>query len=201
MTRVKMCGMRRAEDITFANETAPDYIGFIFDSTRKRYVSPEKASELKKMLSRDIISVGVFVNEDKNNIANIAERGIIDMIQLHGCEDEGYISELRQLTDKPIIKAFIVKSAEDTDRAVRSSADYILLDSGCGSGRTFDRSLIGGISRDYFLAGGLSPENVREAVDELHPFAVDASSSLETEGCKDLDKMKAFMNALRKDRF
>ena len=196
-----MCGMRREEDIRFANEAAPDYIGFIFDSTRKRYVSPDKAAELKKMLNPDIIAVGVFVDEDIKTVAKISECGIIDMIQLHGCEEEKYISELRTLTDKPIIKAFIVSSEDDIHSAAKSSADYILLDSGCGSGRTFDRSLIGSIGRNYFLAGGLTPENVSEAVDELHPFAVDASSSLETDGCKDLKKMKAFMDSMRKDRF
>lgn len=196
-----MCGMRREEDIRFANEAAPDYIGFIFDSTRKRYVSPDKAAELKKMLNPDIIAVGVFVDEDVKTVAKISEYGIIDMIQLHGCEEEKYISELRTLTDKPIIKAFIVSSEDDIHSAAKSSADYILLDSGCGSGRTFDRSLIGSIGRDYFLAGGLTPENVSEAVNELHPFAVDASSSLETDGCKDLKKMKAFMDSMRKDRF
>ena len=201
MTRVKMCGMRRMIDIEYTNEVMPDYIGFIFDSTRRRYVSPEAARELRDRLDRRIVPVGVFVDGSPKTVAKISECGIIDMIQLHGCEEEKYIAELRELTDKPIIKAFIVSSEDDIHSAAKSSADYILLDSGCGSGRTFDRSLIGSIGRDYFLAGGLTPENVSEAVDELHPFAVDASSSLETDGCKDLKKMKAFMDSMRKDRF
>ncbi len=200
MTRVKMCGMRRMIDIEYANEVMPDYIGFIFDSTRRRYVSPEAARELRDRLDRRIVPVGVFVDESPKTVAKISECGIIDMIQLHGCEEEKYIAELRELTDKPIIKAFTVKCADDVKRAAESSADYILLDSGQGSGKTFDRSLIGDIGRDYFLAGGISPENAAEAVSELRPFALDASSSLETDGFKDINKMKAFMEALRKDR-
>ena len=125
---------------------------------------------------------------------------MLDLIQLHGKDDNGYITRLRELTGKPIIKAFTVRTGEDIKAAVQSKADYVLLDSGTGTGKTFDHSLIADIDRPFFLAGGLTAENVGEAIEAFHPFAVDASSSLETDGKKDKNKMAAFVAAVRKER-
>lgn len=197
MTEIKMCGLSRLCDIEYANEVKPEYIGFVFAEKSKRYVSPEKALELRKNLDRKIIPVGVFVNSQPEFIAGLVKNKIIDMIQLHGAEDDNYIESLRQLVDVPVIKAFVIKSPHDIQKAEKSSADYILLDSGLGSGKTFDHSIID-IKRPYFLAGGLTPENVGDIVDRLKPFAVDTSSSLETDGYKDLNKMRAFADALRR---
>ncbi|MDE6780712.1 MAG: phosphoribosylanthranilate isomerase [Ruminococcus sp.] len=192
-----MCGLSRPCDIEYANEIMPEYIGFVFAEKSRRYVSQEKALELRKKLDRKIIPVGVFVNSQPEFIAELVDRKIIDMIQLHGAEDDSYIESLRQFVDVPVIKAFVVRSPHDIQKAEQSTADYILLDSGLGSGKTFDHSLIN-IKRPYFLAGGLTPENVSDIVGRLAPFAVDASSSLETDGYKDINKMRAFANALRR---
>ncbi len=197
MTKIKMCGLSRPCDIEYANEVKPEYVGFVFAEKSKRYVSPEKAFELRKILDDKIIAVGVFVNAEPEFIAGLVKNKIIDMIQLHGSEDDSYIKNLRQLVDVPIIKAFVIKNPSDIQKAEQSTADYILLDSGLGSGKTFDHSLIN-INRPYFLAGGLAPENVGDIVGRLEPYAVDASSSLETDGYKDINKMRAFADAIRR---
>ncbi|MBR5943781.1 MAG: phosphoribosylanthranilate isomerase [Lachnospiraceae bacterium] len=199
MTKIKLCGMRRPADIEVVNELNPDYIGFIFASKSKRYVDPDTAKELKSLLSPSIKAVGVFVNEEIENVAKLLNENFIDMAQLHGDEDETYIAELRRLSDKPIIKALKITSEEDIKRADASSADFVLLDSGAGSGMVFNWGLIKGIKRPYFLAGGLNPENVEEAVNTLNPYAVDVSSGIETDGFKDRNKMTAFVSNVRKE--
>ena len=192
MTKIKLCGLRRECDIMYANELLPDYIGFVFVETSKRFVSVEEATKLKRMLDERIIPVGVFVDAPIDFIASIVDREIIRAVQLHGKEDNQYIKELRKKVDCTIIKAFRIDSEADVKEAETSYADYVLLDSGSGSGKTFDWSYINNINREYFLAGGLTPDNVAEAIKILHPFGVDASSSLETEGYKDKEKMKMF---------
>ena len=129
-------------------------------------------------------------------IADLVDRNIIEIVQLHGNESEDYIYELRKITNCTIIKAFHIKSSKDIIAANESSADYVMLDSGGGSGEAFDWSLIQEIRRPYFLAGGLTYDSER-AIAKLHPFAVDASSSLERDGFKDKEKMTAFVNAVR----
>lgn len=198
MTKIKLCGLSRPFDIETANKLNPEYIGFVFAPKSRRYVTPEKAAELKLSLSPDIKAVGVFVNESPEKVARLLNDGVIDMAQLHGGEDEEYIKRLRQVTDKDIIKAFRVKTEEDISQAEKSSAEYILLDSGAGTGTVFDWKLLQNIKRPYFLAGGLSPENVDIAVKQLKPFAVDVSSGIETEGVKDYVKMAAFVAAARR---
>ncbi len=193
MSRVKFCGLRRPEDIEFANELKPEYIGFVFAKNSKRYVSPNEAESLKKKLSPSIQVVGVFVNEEPEFVAELLNKNIIDIAQLHGNESDDYILKLKTLSPKPIIKAFKIKSESDISLAEKSKADFVLLDSGAGTGQTFNWSLIKNINRDYFLAGGLSPENVREAVSALHPFALDVSSGIETNGFKDKNKMAEFI--------
>ncbi|MBO4701758.1 MAG: tryptophan synthase subunit beta [Lachnospiraceae bacterium] len=199
MTKIKLCGLTRPEDIECANSLKPDFIGFVFYKKSSRYVSFEKAAELKKLLSPEIKAVGVFIDEDIRDVAYLLGEGIIDIAQLHGSEDEGYISKLRSLTGKPIIKAFRIKGSEDAALVNASGADYVLLDSGAGDGKLLDRNLIKDIKRPYFLAGGLSPENVKEAIDEINPFAVDVSSGIETEKKKDPDKMIKFVKTVREE--
>ncbi|MCQ2561911.1 MAG: phosphoribosylanthranilate isomerase, partial [Clostridia bacterium] len=171
---------------------------FIFVQGRKRYISPETAAELKGLLKPEIKAVGVFIGEDREIIADIANRGIIDVIQLHGSESDEYIAKLRKLVKLPIIKVFKIESPEDAAKAEASTADLILADSGNGGTGELGRwDLIKLIKRDYILAGGLNPENVGEAVKELHPYAVDTSSGVETDGLKDPDKMIAFTQNAR----
>ena len=197
MTKVKFCGLRRPADIEYANELKPDYIGFVFAKKSRRYVTPETAKELKTMLLPEIKACGVFVNEDIDVVLRLLDEGIIDIAQLHGSEDEAYINSLKAQTFAPIIKAFEVRSEEDVFAAESSSADMVLLDSGKGSGMVFNWQLIKEISRPYFLAGGLTPENASEAVCTLNPCALDVSSGIETDGFKDFDKMKKFIQAVR----
>ena len=193
--KIKLCGLSRAEDVAAANRLLPDYIGFVFAKKSRRYVSPERASELKALLDPRITAVGVFVNETPENIANLLESGVIDAAQLHGDEDEEYISSLRKLTDKTLIKAFKVNSVQDVIKAESSSADLVLLDSGAGTGSVFDWELIRTVKRRYFLAGGLDSRNVGEAIETLRPWAVDVSSGVETGGIKDEKKMADFISA------
>ena len=257
MTKIKLCGLSRTQDIEAANALRPDYIGFVFAPKSKRYVTPEKARDLRALLAPGIQAVGVFVNADPENVARLLNAGIIDIAQLHGTEDEAYIARLRKLTNRPIIQAFRLSiapagspagttplnadpnfalalpaaqkiadsannqaaqalaaavadamaaqarvmadlaAAQVLAAAAASSADFILFDSGAGSGELLARNVLKGFSRPYFLAGGLAPDNVAEAISDLHPFAVDVSSGVETDGVKDVVKMREFCEAVR----
>ncbi|HHU71238.1 MAG TPA: phosphoribosylanthranilate isomerase [Clostridiales bacterium] len=198
MTKIKLCGLSQLRDIEIANQLAPEYVGFVFAGLSKRYVSPEQAGRLKKHLNPSITAVGVFVNETPEEISKLLNLKIIDMAQLHGQEDEDYIKALRSLTDKPIIKAFAINTEEDVIDANKSTADYVLLDSGNGgSGRVFDWVYAKGLLRPYFLAGGLSLNNIDRAIKTLGPYAVDVSSGIETDGQKDIDKMGKFVHIVR----
>ena len=199
MTKIKLCGLTRSCDFEYVNELLPEYIGFVFAPKSRRYISPEKAEVLREHLDDRITPVGVFVDEKIEVIADLIKRKIIDIVQLHGNESEQYIEDLRRVIDCPVIKAFRIESEADIVSANNSSADYVLLDSGGGTGKVFDHSLLKDIARPYFLAGGLTPENVETAVKQLKSFAVDVSSSLETDGFKDKIKMTAFVKAVRKD--
>ncbi len=196
-TQIKMCGLRRPEDIRAVNGLKPEYIGFVFFPGSRRYITPETANALKEMLDPGIEAVGVFVDENPETVAELLADRTIDMAQLHGHEDEQYLARLRKLTDRPLIRAFRIRSAEDAMRAQASSADRILLDAGAGDGKTFDWSWLRTVKRPYFLAGGLNPENAARAVLELKPYAVDVSSGIETDGFKDIQKMRAFIRAVR----
>ena len=198
MTRIKMCGLRRACDIEAANELRPDYVGFVFANGSKRYVSHEEAKVLRSMLDPGISAVGVFVDADPSFIEDILDSGTIDMIQLHGNEDGGYIDRLRSSSSAPIVKAFRIGDGMDVDEIMSCPADHIMLDSGAGTGNVFDWNMIENMNRPYFLAGGLSADNVEEAIERLHPFAVDVSSGIETDGFKDKTKMAAFVAAVRR---
>lgn len=197
LTKVKFCGLTRVEDIETVNELRPEYIGFVFWEKSKRNITPIDAKRLKSLLHEDIKVVGVFVDEDIENITYLSDEGIIDVIQLHGKENDDYIKRIKKLTGKPVIKAFKIKSEEDILRANENIADFVLLDAGMGEGKSFDWKLIKGMNRPYFLAGGLGLGNVEEAVKALKPFAVDVSSGIETEGRKDCKKMRDFLNIVR----
>ena len=213
MVKLKICGMRRSEDIEMANRHKPDYIGFVFaDSPRK--VSYEQAKELSGLLSDEIVPVGVFVNEHMKLIVDLFKDGIIEMAQLHGDEDEKYIRNLKdksiEETGKqiPVINAIEIKEGVDYDDELLkwrdSASDYFILDSGKGSGKTFDWSLIDKESEFFknsiFLAGGLNSENLALAIEEFNPFAVDLSSSVETDGFKDEEKIKEIIEIMENYR-
>lgn len=197
MTKIKLCGLSRLEDIEVANSLKPEYIGFVFWDKSKRNVSYEKAKELRSALDSSIKSVGVFVKADIDFVCRLLDDGIINIAQLHGGEDEEYIKELRSRTDKPIIQAFRIEKESDIDMVNASSADYVLLDSGKGTGIVFNWELIKNVNRPFFLAGGLSCDNIEDAVKNIRPFAVDVSSGIETDGLKDKAKMERFVSMVR----
>ena len=198
--KIKLCGLTRECDIEWANDLKPDYIGFVFAKKSRRYVSPDKARMLKNLLNPSIKAVGVFVNEEMENIASLLNEGIIDVAQLHGQESAEDIRKLRSLTspDKKIIQAFRIDTKEDVTKANDSLADFVLLDSGCGgTGTSFDWDLLKEIKRDYFLAGGLDATKISAVKKNLKPYAVDVSSGIERDGYKDQKKMAAFVKAVR----
>ena len=301
MTKIKLCGMTRTQDIEAANALRPEYIGFVFAQKSKRYVTPEKARELRALLAHGIQAVGVFVDAEPEQVAGLLNEGTIDIAQLHGAEDEAYIARLRKLTNRPIIQVFRLASASSENvgqsrakaaaasqgavgsigtepngtvsgvktafadpsfadvlraaqslaanagkpanagnptnagnpanagnsaaqalakavadamaaqeralaqleiarvlaAAAASTADYLLFDSGAGTGELLARESLHGFRRPSFLAGGLAPENVAKAISDLHPFAVDVSSGIETDGVKDAGKMRRFCENVR----
>lgn len=198
-TLIKCCGMFRPEDIAAVNAAQPDFCGFVIDFPKShRNVSPEQARRLRARLNAGIAAVGVFVDQALTNIARTASECALDAVQLHGGEDDLYIRELRRHTGASIIKAFRVRTQRDLEAACASSADLVLLDNGQGTGATFDWSLLEGFERPYLLAGGLTPRNIPQAIEQLHPYAVDISSGIETNGLKDPKKIsEAVINTRR----
>ena len=200
--KIKICGLRRLEDIETVNYCRPDYAGFIVNFPKSfRSVTTEELNELTAKLDKNITAVGVFVNAPEELPAQLLNEGIIGMAQLHGQEDEDYIRRLRKLTRKPLIKAFSVKSEDDIKKAVKSSADYILLDQGSGgTGQAFDWTLIREMNRPFFLAGGIGPDNLERAIQEIHPYAVDLSSSVETDRWKNPEKIRRVVDIVRQNK-
>jgi phosphoribosylanthranilate isomerase len=205
MSKIKICGITRAEDIAAVNAARPDYIGFVFVWTSRRYVTPEQAAVLRGSLSPGIQAAGVFAGEPAENIISLFDSGVIDLVQLHGGEDSRYIEDLRSRSCVPIIKAVSVSSADDIARAAATPADYVLLDHGTGgTGNAFDWRWLGGAAsggrlrtgRPFFLAGGINAGNIESAL-ALKPYAVDVSSGAETDGIKDAAKISVLVGKVR----
>lgn len=199
--KIKICGSRRPGDIELLNKNRPDYAGFILSSGFGRSVDLETFLGLEKALDKKIKRVGVFVNEPCENIMKFEP--LLDVIQLHGNEDESYISTLREKTNCEIWKAVRARCSEDIEKACRLSADRILIDSffedkdksGVSKGRHLDLEIVknADISKPFFIAGGLSPENVSEVIAEVQPFGVDVSSGVEKDGAKDGGLVEEFV--------
>lgn len=200
MTKVKLCGMFRVDDIAACNLLKPDYVGFInlFPKSH-RNIDFQTAMMLRSMLDDSIPSVGVYVNREIKEITPYTLANVVNAIQLHGQESNDYIQQLRAVTPSyvPIIKAFKIRSEDDLKEAEKSLADYVLLDNGTGTGETFDWNLIRNFPRPYFLAGGLGPDNLAGAIERFHPYAVDISSGIETNKVKDPDKMEQCVKIVR----
>ncbi|MGH2116802.1 phosphoribosylanthranilate isomerase [Aerococcus sp. L_32] len=199
MVKVKICGLRRPEDIEAANVAKPDYVGFIFVEGTKRYVKPDLAASFRRDLAADIQTVGVFVNAPIEEIVAICQAGTIDLVQLHGEEDQAYIEHLKGQVNQDIIKSVAVRDELVVDP---NQADYLLFDSLSpnrgGSGKTFNWQMVSAYKeKPFFLAGGLGVDNIEEALKVVRPYAVDASSSLETDGVKDPVKMQEFVAKIR----
>lgn len=199
-TKIKICGLKCPEDIAYVNEAKPDYCGFIIEFPKSsRNVTGDQVRILIAELDKNIIPVGVFVNAAPERVEELLLDGSIRIAQLHGQEDDDYIRRIQKNTGSQVIKAFSVKAAQDIELALKSPADYILLDQGGGgTGQTFDWSLIPEIKRPFFLAGGLGADNLEQAVDTIRPYAVDLSSSVETDGVKDRSKILEAVSLVHK---
>lgn len=198
--KIKLCGMFRECDIDYVNEAQPDYIGFIVMFPKShRNIDLETALRLKKRLSPSIKSVAVSVDADIERFAEYAKSGAADLLQCHGSENADYIAKLREMTGVPIIKSVKVTSFSDIENADALGADFLLLDSGTGSGKAFDHSLIipEKIKTPFFLAGGLTPENIAAAARKIRPYGVDLSSGIETEKLKDREKILKAVTEIR----
>lgn len=202
--KIKICGLRRTQDVEYVNALLPDFIGFVFAKS-KRQVTPALAAQLKAHLAPQIKAVGVFVNAEIDFIAQLAQAGTIDAIQLHGDEDAGYIAALRQKTTLPVIRAVRVRDTQSLAGLEQIDCDYLLFDTYApgqygGTGQRFDVALSGvNIPKPYFVAGGLDSANVADVIKNTNAFAVDVSGGVETNGFKDKEKIAAFITKIRRD--
>ena len=198
MTKIKICGLYRTEDIDYVNEAKPDYAGFIIHFPKShRNLSIDEVGRLTRRLDESITSVGVFVDEDADTVISAMKQNVIRMAQLHGHESADYIRRVKEAAGKPVIKAFTVRSADDVREAELSPADYILLDYGKGEGKPFDWHLLDGLERPYFLAGGVTAENLPQILTDIRPWAVDISSGVETDKVKDREKIARVVELVR----
>ena len=193
MTMVKLCGMRTEKDVAEAVRAGADLIGMVLTPGFRRSVPLGLAVKMARLVPRNVITVGVFVDSPAEEVISTSRILGLGMVQFHGREDDQYMAYIREALRVPVIKSFVIYDEQDIEEAERSTADYVLLDSGKGSGQTFDWSLVKPLGRRMVLAGGLTPDNVKEAVTKLRPYAVDVSSGIETGGVKDPIKMKAFV--------
>lgn len=196
-TELKICGLSRMEDVIAVNRHGADYAGFVFFKKSKRYIDPYKAGELIEFLRSDIKSVGVFMDEPLDSVISTARISGVEMIQLHGHESEEYVEYVKRTLERPVIKAFKADEEGALEKALHTTADYVLIDSGAGTGKKFDWNTLKDFKREYFLAGGLDPDSVGEAISLLEPFAVDVSSGVETDGIKDEKKIESFIKAVK----
>lgn len=203
MPKVKICGLRRVEDIKIVNELLPDYIGFVF-APSSRQVTVQEAKALKNLLRPEIKAVGVFVNASVEEIVSLVNDEVIDLVQLHGDEDTFYCQALREKIKGPIIKVIPLKNEQALENLDAYACDYFLFDTYVagkygGSGQLGKLSLLQGrkFSKPYFLAGGLTSQNVSEALAQVEAFAVDVSGGVEVDGYKDRDKIADFLQAVR----
>ncbi len=202
MTKIKICGLKRQEDISYVNKYLPDYVGFVFAESR-RQIDDAGARALKELLDRRIRAVGVFVNEPVEHIVKLCGEKVIDLVQLHGEEDEAYILKLKSLIPNDIIKAVRVRQAGQIEAMQELPCNHLLFDTYSdkqygGSGRSFDRRLIPKHCKPFFLAGGLKAENITAAIKDCNPYCVDVSSGAETEGRKDENKIKEIIDIVRR---
>ena len=204
MSMIKICGLTRYDDIEAVNSYLPDFIGFVFYIKSKRYIEPEKAAALKKALDKRIKAVGVFVNEDIDELINTALNVGLDIVQLHGGEDNDYIKEVKDRTGLEVWKAFGIKDGFDIEKINQCAADRVLADayteSYGGAGRIFNWDIIktaDGVRDKIILAGGLDGTNIEAAARDVAPYALDLSSGVETGGFKDEKKIKEIVRIVR----
>ena len=198
MSRVKICGLGCEEDIIAVNRAQPDFIGFVFAPSRRR-VDTTTAAALKKKLDPRIEAVGVFVNKAVEMIAEMCRNKTIDLVQLHGDEDDSYIKRLKGSCGCRVIKAVGIGEMLP---ALPNEPDYLIFDTLStrrgGTGKAFDWNVLKNYSgMPYFLAGGLDASNVAGAINSFFPYCVDVSSGVETDGVKDEKKIDDFVRLVR----
>lgn len=196
--QIKICGLFRQEDIEYVNEALPEYAGFVFYEKSRRAVTPEQAGVYRKRLDGRIQAVGVFVDEEPEKIIALLQNGTIDIAQLHGQETEETIRKIQKESGKPVWKAVIVKTADDVEKWQDSRADLLLFDGGMGSAHTFSWEYLSGLKRPFFLAGGMDAEKIKDAAKLPGVCGIDLSSSVETEGYKDRQKILDVVKCVRK---
>ena len=192
MTKVKICGLSTAEAVETAVLAGADYIGFVFAKS-KRQVSLEQAHELARLVTGPTKIVGVFVSPSLEELEQAIAQVPLDVVQIHGTFDEALIQKI----SVPVIRAI---QLSDGEAQLRSQADYLLFDAPvAGSGQTFDWDLLKDqkIRQDFFIAGGLTVDNVCQARETFQPYALDVSSGVETDGRKDIEKIKAFIEGAK----
>jgi len=192
LTKVKICGLSTAEAVETAVLAGADYIGFVFAKS-KRQVSLEQAHELARLVTGPTKIVGVFVSPSLEELEQAIAQVPLDIVQIHGTFDEDQIPNI----SVPVIRAIQLR---DGVAQVSSQADYLLFDAPvAGSGQTFDWDLLKDqkIQQDFFIAGGLTVNNVRQARETFRPYALDVSSGVETDGRKDIEKIKAFIEGAK----
>ena len=208
--KVKMCGISKVETIPAVVEAKPDYMGLVF-APSKRQVTVEQAKMLVEALHKQckeqnnmvsIKTVGVFVNETLDNLVTIANEANLDVVQLHGDEDEAFIQSLKERTNVEVWKAVQIRSAADVEKWIDSSADMLLFDAyhkdeRGGTGEVFDWSSLDAFERPFMLAGGIDSTNVARAIRTVRPYGIDISSGIETNGVKDDEKITAFTKIVK----
>lgn len=192
MAKIKICGLRRDDDISYVNKLRPDYAGFILSNGFRRSIDMKTVTHLRNRLAAGITAVGVFVNENEEIVNACIKMGVIDMVQLHGDESAEYCKKIKA----PVIKV-LKPDTFDKISEYEPYADYFLFDSGTGTGKTFDWSAIPDTEKPFFLAGGLDRDNLKQAIETVKPYAVDMSSSVETDGIKDYNKIKEIIDIVR----
>lgn len=206
MTKVKICGITNLEDALLSAKFGADALGFNFYEKSSRYILPEKAREIIEQLPKEILKVGVFVNESLDKIIEAAAIAELGALQLHGEETPEFAGELKAKTNLEIIKVFRVSPEFQPEDVLRYEVDAILLDAYSpkehgGTGETFDWEIAKKVREIFpkmYLAGGLSVKNVVKAIQKIYPFGVDACSGLEkVKGKKDLQKLKKFLFAIK----
>ncbi|TMU86911.1 phosphoribosylanthranilate isomerase [Bacillus sp. BHET2] len=199
MTKVKICGIRREEEAEWAVEAGADAVGFVFADSKRR-IDVETAAKISALLPAHVLKIGVFVNESKENLTEIYKTVNLDYVQLHGDESVTFCQGL----DLPFIKAISIKEKEDINGSLHYPGEMILLDSGKGphrggNGTTFNWDYAEALTHPHhlILAGGLNPENVREAIKKVRPYMVDVSSGVEIAGKKDRLKIESFISEVK----
>ena len=208
MSKVKICGVKRQDDIKYINRYLPEYVGVVFANSR-RQVSPENAKALIANLDKRVKAVGVFVNEPTERVLEIAHKCKLDVVQVHGDETPEYIYALKKQFDSyrkkvDVWKAVRVRNKDSVEQIKHYNADAFVLDafvegSYGGAGKTFDWEVAveAGKYGRIILAGGLNIKNVHDAIRSVEPTAVDVSTGVESDGMKDEDKIKRFICRVR----